>query len=137
MLTMFDCGIRRDEAFTIERDRIKEHTLIVMGKGGEREVPVSDAIREQLLDMLPWPWKSVESAGQLVRRAHRQAGVTGQRSSSHTLRVTWTRLADMDKVAKKAAGGWKSWTMLEHYLGDITEDAIRQHRAGTPLHLLD
>ncbi|MEX2599268.1 MAG: hypothetical protein WD533_06395 [Dehalococcoidia bacterium] len=136
LLLLIDCGVRKEEGWGLQKGDVKDSTIIVTGKSGQREVPVSPEIRNMLLDLLPFPWKSPESAGQLVRRAFRKAGISGRRASAQTLRVTWTRRAKMDKVTKKAAGGWKTYKMLEHYLGDITDDVIEQHRSGTPLRLV-
>lgn len=135
LLLMLDTGLRREEAWGLRPENVKDRTVVVWGKNGAREVPISPAVRNVLRQLLPFPWKTPESAGQLVRRAFRLAGIEGRRASAHTIRVTWARLSKMDKLNKKRAGGWRSWKMLEHYLGDITEETIEQHARGTPLHL--
>lgn len=128
-----DCGLRLSEAWGLRLEDVKDDTVIVRGKNGAREVPISPKIRDELRAMLPFPWKSPRSAGQLVRRAFHLAGLSGKRASYHTLRVTFARLWKGDKLALKGIGGWASWKMVEHYRPYDLDEAVAQHQRFSPL----
>lgn len=138
LLLLIHCGLRREEAWGLKPSNVKDYVdqsgrayyaLVVSGKTGEREVPIPLPLRNMLRELLPWPWKTAESMGQLVRRAFRQAGIDGKRASAHTLRVTWARMWPGDKVLLKGMGGWKTWRMLEHYRPYDLEEAAREQEA--------
>ena len=131
-----DTGIRLSEALSVSANDFGSGTVVVTGKTGEREVPISPLVRGMVLDALPWPWSSYQAAGLAVRRAFRRAGITGRRASAHTLRHTFVRLWDGDETLLQGILGWTSLRMMKIYRPYNLKRAIAQHAQYGPLRQL-
>jgi len=133
---LIDTGLRLSEALSItsrgkfNRDR---GTVSVSGKTGDREVPVSPWVRELVCSVLPWPWASRDAAGWAVRKAFRASGITGRRSSAHTLRHTFVRLWEGDESLLVGIMGWTTSRMMRVYRPYDVKRAVQQHSMFSPL----
>ena len=124
-----DTGLRIGEALSI-RGPAQFHSgmVVVRGKVGEREVPISDHIKDVVLPFLPWPWATVDGAKRAVSRAFGRAGIQGPRASAQTLRHTFCRLWDGDESVLEGIMGWSSARMRPVYRPYDTRRAKAQHR---------
>ena len=123
-----DTGLRLGEALSVRLDRVRPDTVVVEGKVGEREVPISPKIRRLTLRALPWPWTTTWGVGFAVRRAFRRAGINGHRASAQTLRHTFVREWRGDESLLVGIMGWTSARMMKVYRPYDLERAIIQHR---------
>ena len=128
-----DTGLRLSEALSVTDHRIGLTTITVVGKQGEREVPISPEIRQMVLQVLPWPWGSWQAAGLAMRRAFRRAGITGHRASAQTLRHTFVRLWRGDETLLVGILGWTSARMMAVYRPYDVPRAVGQHRIYSPI----
>ena len=128
-----DTGLRIGEAVSI-RDPWQFHSgvVVVKGKVGEREVPISNHVRDAVLPFLPWPWTTTEGAKGAVRKAFRRAGIRGKRASAQTLRHTFCRLWTGDESLLEGIMGWTSARMRKVYRPYDVERAKAQHRECSP-----
>ena len=124
-----DTGLRIGEAMSI-RGPAQFHSgmVIVRGKVGEREVPISDHVKSAVLPFLPWPWATVDGARGAVSRAFRRAGIPGPRASAQTLRHTFCRHWDGDESVLEGIMGWSSARMRLVYRPYDTRRAKAQHQ---------
>ncbi len=131
---LVDTGLRLSEALSIDgSDLFTDETVRVVGKVGEREVPISRNVQELVLDALPWPWAERQSAGLAVRRAFRRAGFSGKRASAQTIRHTFVRLWQGDESLLVGIMGWTSPRMLQVYRPYDIRRAVAQHHQCSPL----
>ena len=129
-----DTMLRLSEALSVNSpDRIRDSTIVVVGKKDDREVPISPSVRAMVLDAIPWPWSNRWTAGNAVRRAFRKAGFMGPRASAHTLRHTFARLWDGDESILDGIAGWASPRMRKRYRPYDIGRAIQQHRKSSPV----
>lgn len=134
LLLIADTGIRLSEALSVEPASLREETVIVSGKTGGREVPLSPLVRVAVRSALPWPWHSHWAASMAVRRAFKAAGFTGKRASAITLRHTFARLWDGDEGVLQGIFGHTTPRMLRSvYRPYDVARAVEQHRKYTPL----
>lgn len=131
-----DTGIRLSEALSVDApEAVGEQTILVRGKTGDREVPISSEVREAVLQALPWPWSDWQAAGGAVRRAFNRAGFTGKRASAQTLRHTFVRLWGGDETLLTGILGWTSGRMLRVYRPYDVQRALTQHQIYSPIAL--
>ena len=125
---LVDTGLRVGEAVSIREPwHFREGVVVVKGKVGEREVPVSSITRDAVLPFLPWPWTTAVGAKQAVSRAFRRAGILGKRASAQTLRHTFCRLWDGDETVLEGIMGWTSPRMRRVYRPYDLKRAKEQH----------
>lgn len=136
-------GLRLGEALSItRREQFRDITVdgetycivAVTGKTGDHEVPVPLAVKNMILFCLPWPWKSSETASVMVRRALADAGITGKRSSAHTLRHTFARewTGDIDTLVG-ILGHTSPRMVLQVYRPFNLKKAAKEHQRFDPL----
>ena len=131
---LFDTGARLSETWAIDgQHHFGDGVVLVEGKTGEREVPVSPEVRKMVLDVLPWPWASRDAAGLAVRRAIKQAGIDGSRASAQTIRHTFVRRWEGDETVLIGIMGWTSGAMLRVYRPYNLNRARSQHRQNSLL----
>ena len=123
-----DTGLRLGEALSLTRDTVREDTIVVNGKVGQREIPISRGTRRMVLRALPWPWTTTWSVGFAVRMAFKRAGINGKRASAQTLRHTFVREWRGDESLLVGIMGWTSARMMKVYRPYDLERAIAQHR---------
>ncbi len=122
-----DTGIRIGEALSVTEASYEDGFLHVTGKTGERIVPVSNQVWENVRAELPWKWNTRPSASIGVRRAIHAAGVGGAKASAHTLRHTFCRTWNGDESILVEILGWTSPRMLKVYRPFNKDRAKSQH----------
>ena len=134
---LVDTGLRIGEAVSIREPwQFRSGVVVVKGKVGEREVPISDHIRDTVLPFLPWPWTTTEGAKNAVRKAFRRAEIRGKRASAQTLRHTFCRLWNGDESLLEGIMGWTSGRMRKVYRPYDVERAKSQHKEWSPVRLV-
>ena len=132
---LIDTGLRIGEAISLrEPSQFRSGMVVVKGKVGEREVPVSDQVRDAVLPFLPWPWVTASGAGNAVRKAFQRAGIQGKRASAQTLRHTFCRSWTGDESLLEGIMGWTSARMSKVYRPYDVLRAKTQHRKCSPVH---
>lgn len=137
LLFLANTGVRLSEALSADTpEKFKENTVMVRGKEGEHEVPISPDVRAEVLQAIPWPWASYFAASRAVRRAFRRAGITGKRASAHTLRHTFVQHWEGDESVLIEIMGWTTGRMLQVYKAFHAKRAVQQHRQYNPLNTI-
>lgn len=143
---LVDTGVRVSEAVNLVREDIQEETIIVSGKTGEREVPISPETGDMLLDLVPGGCLFVGSRGKLtragayrvVRLAFSKAGIPARKRGPHTLRHTFGRqyiMAGGDLVSLQRILGHADIKTTRIYVELDMRDITLQHHRFTPLKL--
>jgi integrase len=141
---LLDTGIRIGEAVGLQVDDIGRDSLMVSGKTGPREVPVSSQVRSQLADIAGSRWVfegrnghlAPQWAYYLVRNAFAAVGIHGRKVGPHTLRHTFGRqwiMAGGDLVSLQRILGHSNIQTTRIYVDLNTADIIRQHHKFTPI----
>jgi len=142
---LIDTGIRIAEALGLVRDDILEETIIVLGKTGQREVPLSPETRAQLMDLQHAAGRiftgqrgrlTESGAYRIVRLAFRSAGITARKWGPHTLRHTFGRqyiMAGGDLVSLQRILGHSDIKTTRIYAELDLRDVTAQHHRFTPL----
>ncbi len=142
---LIDTGVRIGEAISLARDDIQEESIIVMGKTGEREVPISPETREQLLGLIVQNRQLFQgtkgpmtrSGGyRIIRLALRAAGISGKKCGPHVLRHTFGRqyiMAGGDLVSLQRILGHSDIKTTRIYAELDLRDVCHQHHRFTPL----
>ena len=97
LLVVLDCGLRVAEVANLRRHHVRDGWLILNGKVGDRQVPVSTGLATLLTELGEGPHVWVGSQGpmtregimQVYRRMFARAGITGPKTGPHTLRHTF------------------------------------------------
>ena len=100
LLVVLDCGLRVAEVANLRRHHVRDGWLILNGKVGDRQVPVSTELATQLTELGEGPHLWIGSQGpmtregimQVYRRMFARAGITGPKTGPHTLRHTFGTL---------------------------------------------
>ncbi len=129
-----DTGLRLSEALSIEPASFIGDVVIVTGKVGGRFVPVSPSVRDMVLAVLPWPWRSRRPAWAAINKAFSRAGLaTERRSSAITLRHTFGQLWDGELDNLVGIMGHTSPRMvMRTYRPYAVRRAVPDHRKHTP-----
>jgi integrase/recombinase XerD len=141
---LLDTGIRIGEAWALRTPDILQETVIVDGKTGQREVPISPQVRGLLLET-PLPWEgakgplSLSGLKQVVIRVVARAGITGPKHGPHLLRHTFARLyilAGGDPFSLREILGHTSVETTQIYVGMDRLAVIAQHAKYSPMRSL-
>ncbi len=155
MVTLFlDTGIRAQECANLTWDDIRPDYIIVNGKTGERDVPISDSTF-RLLSQLKAESNGSSSShvfqgkrGQMtyegvyktIRKVCQQAGIGGKRASPHTFRHTFgTEYASTpgsDPEALQQIMGHQDFKTTMRYIHNNRKRLISNHQMCSPLRLL-
>ena len=100
LLTTLDCGLRLTEVAGLKRWGIRDGWLVVEGKSGARQVPVSPEVSELLRDIGEGEYVWMGRQGPLTRYGVQQvfkrmfirAGVGGRKAGPHAIRHTFATL---------------------------------------------
>lgn len=141
---LVDTGVRISEALGLAREDVQEETIIVDGKTGQREVPLSSEVRELLLSLAPKGHLFFGTKGQLgytgafhiVRNALRRVGVRTNKWGPHVLRHTFGRqyiLAGGDLVSLQRILGHSNISTTRIYADLDLRDILVQHHKFSPL----
>lgn len=144
VILLLDTGIRIGEALNLVAADILGDVLLVDGKTGQREVPVSPEAREQLLQLADrgpifrgMKGKMTASgAYRVVRNALARAGITTRKRGPHVLRHTFGRLyilAGGDLVSLQRILGHSNIKTTEIYAELDLRDITAQHHRFSPL----
>jgi len=132
-----DTGIRLGEGLSVNKDSFQDGFLEVTGKVGDRIVPVSPQVEDLCLNVLPWPWKNSQIAGQALSRGLAMAGIQGERASAHTFRHTFCRNFEGDESVLVDILGWSSPRMLSVYRPFDRKKAAELHRKNSLINQVD
>jgi integrase/recombinase XerD len=141
---LVDTGLRIGEALHLNREDVLEESVLVDGKTGEREVPISGETRRQLRELvhhgaifLGTKGRMTQSgAYRVVRTALARAGIHARKRGPHTLRHTFGRqyiLAGGDLVSLQRILGHTDIGTTKIYAELDLRDITAQHRRFTPL----
>jgi len=148
---LLDTGARADECASLIWDNVAPDHVIVIGKSGERSIPISPTTYRLLLALKeesqgyvfvgkrgPLNYEGVYKA---VRRRLWQVGISGKRSSPHSFRHTFGTLyaenpACNPKELQKIMGHRDFKTTLK-YIQGTQRSMIDNHRICTPLRGLE
>ena len=141
---LLDTGIRLGELATLTWPAVTNSGLKVSGKTGERIVPISPAVRQQLVGLGDglhiWTGKkgplTTSGVQQAVRRCMYRAGLTPPRAGPHTLRHTFGRLYIMaggDAFSLQRIMGHRNLATTMIYVYMSHEDLARQHAQFSPM----
>ena len=97
LLVILDCGLRLAEVANLRHHHVRDGWLVVSGKTGERQVPVSSELVSLLGDLGAGEHLWVGRQGPLTRegimliyrRMFEHAGIAGPKTGPHTLRHTF------------------------------------------------
>lgn len=131
-----DTGIRIGEAASLTLDDLREDSIIVRGKTGEREVPCSQDIVATLRERAPSEGSifsaHIETLKRTIRDAFRRAGFRGHRLGPHTLRHTFATLWEGSEADLQQILGHKSPEMTFWYRQWRIDRAKRDHQLYSP-----
>jgi len=141
---LLDTGIRIGEAWALRPADILQETLLVEGKTGQREVPISGSVRGLLLEtILPWQGAkgplTVGGLQQMVRRCLARAGITSPKAGPHLLRHTFARLyilAGGDQFSLSTILGHTDISSTSIYVDMDLRAVISQHQKYSPMRAL-
>jgi len=144
---LLDTGIRIGEALGLCRGDILEASLLVSGKTGQREVPVSVVVRQQLLDQARAAGTgpifqgtkgplTESGAYRIIRMALAAAGISGgKKHGPHVLRHTFGRqyiAAGGDLVSLQRIMGHRDIQTTRIYAELDLRDITHQHGRFSP-----
>jgi integrase/recombinase XerD len=141
---LVDTGLRIGEALNLTREDIQEEIILVNGKTGEREVPISGEASNQLIELvergpifLGTKGRMTQSgAYRVIKTALAKAGINARKRGPHTLRHTFGRqyiMAGGDLVSLQRILGHTNIKTTEIYAELDLRDITDQHRRFTPL----
>lgn len=136
---LFDTGIRLGEAHGLTWSAVGEETILVDGKTGRREVPLSSWTKWVLLGVdLPWRGAkgqlTLSGVYQAVRRCLRRAGVA--RGGPHLLRHSFARqyiLDGGDVFSLQRILGHRDLATTRIYVEMDMTEIVAQHRRFSPI----
>jgi len=144
---MTDNGVRAGEVCSLLKHNIKQETVVVQGKTGWREVPVSDETRHLLLQIAAMSPDDHVFQGQkgpitrhliyaIVRRHMEKAGIKGPKLGPHRIRHAFGKnyLVDGgDLRSLQEIMGHADVKTTEKYSTLNLTDIIKKHRKFSPL----
>lgn len=144
---LIDNGVRASEAAGLRHTDIHAETIRVDGKTGEREVPISEEARRQLLNLnsdkseyvfLGCGGRPLTRSGvyRIVRRYMTEAGISGPKRGAHRLRHSFAKqylVNGGDLRSLQLLMGHKHITTTEKYASLSIQDTIAKHRQFSPL----
>lgn len=139
LLLLLDTGLRRSELAGLQPEDLRGSTVVVRGKVGEREVPLSPEVRKALVGQLPWRGRDGErltphGVYQVVRRCHLRAGLSGG-TGPHRLRHTFGRSwieSGGDVFSLQRIMGHASIETTRIYVDLDQRSTVAQHRRYSP-----
>ena len=141
---LLDTGIRAGELVGLKVEDIGMDSILVTGKTGSREVPISDMVRRLLLEVAGPVYVFPGYSGHLtthhvyhlVRHSFEASGMKGRKMGPHTLRHTFGRqfiMAGGDAFSLQRILGHSNIQTTRIYAELNLEDVIRQHHKYTPI----
>jgi len=146
LLTLFiDTGARASEVAGLRRENIKKSSIIVSGKEGEREIPVSQETRDMLVELAGGnEYVFLGRKGRLtrhgiyriVRGCMRKAGIGGPKLGPHRLRHAFGKgwlVNGGDLPSLQLVMGHVRLTTTQKYVALTLKDTTVKHEHFTPL----
>jgi len=144
---LVDCGVRAGQICSLLKHNIKQETIIVHGKGGWREVPVSEETRHLLLQIAETSPDDYVFHGhkgpmtrhlvyEIVRRVFRKAGIKGPKLGPHRLRHAFGKnfiVGGGDLRSLQEIMGHADIQTTQKYASLNLNDIIKKHRKFSPL----
>lgn len=142
---LLDTGVRISEALGLVIDDVLDETIIVSGKTGQREVPISAGVKENLLKLSKGAGSlftgrqgrlTRSGAHRIVRLALAAAGIPARKCGPHVLRHTFGRqyiMAGGDLVSLQRILGHTDIQTTRIYAELDLRDITIQHHRFTPL----
>ncbi len=142
-----DTGVRASEVCSLLKHNIKQETIIVHGKTGWREVPISDGTRRLLLQFAALSPDDYVFHGHkgpitrhliyaIVRRHMEKAGIKGPKLGSHRIRHGFGKnflVQGGDLRSLQEIMGHSDVKTTEKYATLNLTDIIKKHRKFSPL----
>ncbi|GAI74852.1 unnamed protein product [marine sediment metagenome] len=145
---LIDTGMRSGELVGLRQQDIKTDTVIVRGKSGEREVPISEETRRLLLGSIASDGKDeyvfhghkgplkYDGIYRIVRTHMRKSGIAGPKLGGHRIRHGFGKnylVNGGDLRSLQELMGHASITTTEKYAALTLNDTIAKHHRFTPL----
>ena len=144
---IIDNGVRAGEVCSLLKHNIKQETVVVYGKTGWREVPISDETRRLLLQFASTSPDDHVFHGHkgpitrhliyaIVRRHMKQAGIKGPKLGPHRIRHAFGKnylVEGGDLRSLQEVMGHADIKTTEKYASLNLTDIIRKHQKFTPL----
>jgi len=150
LLSIFlDSGGRVTEIITLRRQNIKEDTIKVSGKTGEREIPISDETRRLLLALIATKgvgeYVFTNQRGQpltrhgvywIIRAYMEKAGIQGPKLGAHRIRHAFGKgylVNGGDLRSLQEIMGHTHVSTTQKYASLNLNDVVAKHHKFTPL----
>lgn len=144
---LVDCGVRAGEVCSLLKHNIKQETIIVRGKVGWREVPVSEETRRLLFQLAAVSPDDYVFHGQkgpitrhliyaIVRRTLEKAGIKGPKMGPHRLRHAFGKnflVQGGDLRSLQEIMGHADIETTQKYASLNLTDIINKHQRFSPL----
>ena len=144
---LVDCGVRAGEVCSLLKHNIKQETIIVHGKVGWREVPVSDETRHLLLQIAALSSDDFVFHGDkgpltrhliyaIVRRALEKTGIKGPKLGPHRLRHAFGKnflVQGGDLRSLQEIMGHADIKTTQKYAALNLTDIITKHQKFSPI----
>jgi len=144
---LVDCGVRAGEVCSLLKHNIKQETIIVNGKVGWREVPISDETRRLLLQVAALSSDDYVFHGNkgpltrhliyaIVRRALEKAGIKGPKLGPHRLRHAFGKnflVQGGDLRSLQEIMGHADIETTQKYATLNLTDIVKKHQKFSPL----
>jgi len=132
-----DTGCRVGELCRLDPDDIEHgpdgYLVLLDGKTGERQVPVSERVYRDVLPFIPIHYK-VDWLTRRISRAFREAGIKG---TAHSLRHTFCSLWDGSEEALRQITGHCDMNTLGIYRHLRMRQVSLQHKEYSPIKYLE
>jgi integrase/recombinase XerD len=148
IITLFvDCGIRSGELSSLLKHNIKEGTIIVHGKVGWREVPISAETKQILLQVAASSPNDYVFPGQkgpisrhtiygIIRGAFERSGIKGPKLGPHRLRHAFGKnflVSGGDLRSLQEIMGHIDIETTQKYASLNLNDIVKKHQQFSPL----
>jgi integrase/recombinase XerD len=144
---LVDCGVRAGEVCSLLKHNIKQETIVVHGKVGWREVPISDETKRLLLQIATLSSDDYVFHGNkgpitrhliyaIVRRALEKAGIKGPKLGPHRLRHAFGKnflVQGGDLRSLQEIMGHADIETTQKYATLNLTDIVKKHQKFSPL----
>jgi len=146
---LIDTGVRTAEVVNLRKQDVNRHTIIVNGKTGEREVPISEetarllaVVASQSPDQFVFHGRtghlSRKGIYHIVAKHMQRAGISGPKLGGHRIRHAFGRnylMAGGDLRSLQKLMGHTNIQTTEQYTSLDLSDLTAKHNQFTPLKL--
>ncbi|MFA5186477.1 MAG: tyrosine-type recombinase/integrase, partial [Patescibacteria group bacterium] len=147
LILLIDTGLRSSEAASLRVRDIREGTILVQGKSGQRLVPTSEETRRTLLALAEGSLDGYVFHGErgrltrggvynIVRAAMERAGISGPKLGAHRIRHAFGRgylVNGGDVHSLQRIMGHSNMATTQKYLALSPSEIVEKHHQFTPL----